>query len=777
MKYRENSIGFKIIFFTLCLVVFAVVNCSRVYSLPVINRIYGDNRYETSIKISEQNWDRADNVILVDGKGYADALCSAPLSKQLNAPIILINNEISDDVKSELVRLNAKKAYIIGGTGVISSKVETQLKDINIKYERIYGANRYETSIEIAKKLGLSKNVFVVSGNNFPDALSVASTAGIKDMPIILVGNKLNEVTSDFIEKNDIDKAYIIGGPNVVSEDIEKKFNKSERIYGEDRYSTNYKVISKFFEDEFDNVYIADGLNFPDALSGAGAAIKSESPIVLAGKNVNKDIVSYVKSNINTNSFINVLGGTSIISTTSAKLFSNEYTVCIDAGDGGRDTGVKAPNGILEKDINLKVALQLGNILKENGINVVYTRTTDKTLSDEERANIANLNDSDLLVSIHCNSFSNSSANGIETLYQNGSDVSKNLSNLIQENLIKITASVDRKAKTDTTHNLLKETYSPSSMVMIGFLSNTKERELLLNSDYQEKCASGIAQGIKEYIKEYGNLNKKIHSFKDIYETIDKGEEYKLPSTVTALMDDGSYEELNVEWNTTHVDTTKEGKFEYIGSINGCNKKIMLYLTIRDSSSDLGNSSDTPIICIDPGHGGYDPGAIGSGAQEKDITLKIGLKLGKILSDNGIKVVYTRTSDAVPWPPSEREDLQARCDIARENNADYFISIHCNSAVPTAHGIETYYSHLNNANNVSKELAQYVQEELIKEVSAVDRGVKDNVFYVNRNVDCPSILIETGFITNAKEGQLLKSDAYQSKIAHAIAQGILNYLK
>ena len=84
---------------------------------------------------------------------------------------------------------------------------------------------------------------------------------------------------------------------------------------------------------------------------------------------------------------------------------------------------------------------------------------------------------------------------------------------------------------------------------------------------------------------------------------------------------------------------------------------------------------------------------------------------------------------------------------------------------------------MNNNDDVSRELAQYVQSELIKELSAVDRGVKDNTFYVNRNVDCPSILIETGFITNAEEGKLLKSDDYQTKIAHAIAQGILNYLK
>lgn len=178
------------------------------------------------------------------------------------------------------------------------------------------------------------------------------------------------------------------------------------------------------------------------------------------------------------------------------------------------------------------------------------------------------------------------------------------------------------------------------------------------------------------------------------------------------------------------------------------------------------------VITLDPGHGGYDPGAIGpSGLYEKNVTLPIVLKVDKILEQNGVDVVYTRTSDNVSWPAEVGQDLQARTDISNNAGAKYFISIHANSSVSSAiNGIETFYF---NGNTEGQELANAIQKELISLTEFVDRGLKTANFYVLRNSDATSVLVEVGFISNPREEALLSRDDFQSKLAEAVAKGII----
>lgn len=95
--------------------------------------------------------------------------------------------------------------------------------------------------------------------------------------------------------------------------------------------------------------------------------------------------------------------------------------------------------------------------------------------------------------------------------------------------------------------------------------------------------------------------------------------------------------------------------------------------------------------CGDPGHGGYDPGAIGpTGIHEADVNLAVTLKIGKILQANDVMMSYTRESNDVPWPSNLNADLAQRCKIANDSGADIFFSIHCNSVNSTAKGSEIY---------------------------------------------------------------------------------------
>lgn len=177
------------------------------------------------------------------------------------------------------------------------------------------------------------------------------------------------------------------------------------------------------------------------------------------------------------------------------------------------------------------------------------------------------------------------------------------------------------------------------------------------------------------------------------------------------------------------------------------------------------------VIAIDPGHGGHDPGAVGNGYREKDIVLNVGLHLKKYLNDAGIEVVMTRATDVfIP--------LDERVSIAVNGGADTFVSIHMNSAgSSSAAGTETYYSTAGNYDRVqaSKKLTEFIQKRLLNELGTKNRGEKTAPFRVIHRNSLPSVLVELGFISNAREAQLIANN--QQDAAHAIYLGIVDYYK
>ncbi|WP_422448189.1 N-acetylmuramoyl-L-alanine amidase [Thermoanaerobacterium sp. DL9XJH110] len=169
-------------------------------------------------------------------------------------------------------------------------------------------------------------------------------------------------------------------------------------------------------------------------------------------------------------------------------------------------------------------------------------------------------------------------------------------------------------------------------------------------------------------------------------------------------------------------------------------------------------------IVIDPGHGGSDPGAVGpNGLKEAHVNLAVALKVAEKLRKAGVEVKLTRTSDVFI-------DLQPRCDIANSFGADYFVSIHCNSAgTPKARGTETYCYKLGGKGEV---LAKVIQAELIAATGRVNRGIKTANYYVLRRTNMPAVLTELAFISNPEEERLLSNPEFQEKFAIAIARGI-----
>jgi N-acetylmuramoyl-L-alanine amidase len=216
-------------------------------------------------------------------------------------------------------------------------------------------------------------------------------------------------------------------------------------------------------------------------------------------------------------------------------------------------------------------------------------------------------------------------------------------------------------------------------------------------------------------------------------------------------------------------------------------------------------------IVVDPGHGGHDTGTIGpTGLKEKDVVLDVALRLRKLLERNtGCEVIMTRRDDTfIP--------LEERTAIANEKGADLFISIHVNASRDrNARGIETYYLNFTSSPEAlevaarenatsqesvhqlqdlikqiamtekieeSQDFARQLQREVYTRVTKVsgaqrDRGVKKAPFVVLIGANMPSVLAEISFLTNPRDERMLKRPDYREKIASALYDGIVEYVK
>lgn len=171
------------------------------------------------------------------------------------------------------------------------------------------------------------------------------------------------------------------------------------------------------------------------------------------------------------------------------------------------------------------------------------------------------------------------------------------------------------------------------------------------------------------------------------------------------------------------------------------------------------------VVTVDPGHGGVDPGCGEEGTPEKEIALDISLMLRDMLEQAGVTVVMTRQKD-------ESVSLDRRAIIANDASSDLFVSIHCNSYEGEARGMDCYYYKSEQA----KELAQSILDEA-SSVGVNTRQIQKNNYQVLWDTDMPAVLVETGFLTDAEEAELLSDPDYQYSVAQAVAAAVIKALQ
>lgn len=306
----------------------------------LINRIKGENRFETSVEAAKALYPKAadlgakltattgdalaqngaKNVIIANGLRFPDALAGNGLTKYYDAPILLTNGTTIDPSVEKFIKdYEVKNVIILGGTDAVAGSVETSFEKQGLTTTRLKGENRYETAAAIAERIALFnegeiKEALIASGEDFADALVASVPAAVYGTPILLTAkNSVPAATAEAIKEFKVAKATVIGGDAAISDTTYGQLNiaTKERVYGTNRQVTSMKVADKFFP-QAGSAYVAGGMNFSDALVGGALAANKKAPILLTNeKELTKEVADYITTHKITD--VTILGGTAAV--------------------------------------------------------------------------------------------------------------------------------------------------------------------------------------------------------------------------------------------------------------------------------------------------------------------------------------------------------------------------------------------------------------------------------------------------------------------------------
>ncbi|MFV0406752.1 MAG: cell wall-binding repeat-containing protein [Propioniciclava sp.] len=257
-------------------------------------RLAGKDRYETAAAVSAQTTPAYQRtVFLASGTSFPDALSAGTDASAAGAPILLsAKTRLPATTKKELARIKPAEIVVVGGTAVLNDSVVKQAASAagNAKITRVAGDNRYATSAKLAERGAAPTTIFLTSGEAFPDGL-VAAPAAIelgKSRILLTAKKSLPAPIRSSLAAVKPTKVVVIGGTGAIWDTVVRDVRKAvpgvtvERISGSTRYETATAVAKKYWPAQTQTVFVASGLKFPDALSGAPAAGASQAPLLLS---------------------------------------------------------------------------------------------------------------------------------------------------------------------------------------------------------------------------------------------------------------------------------------------------------------------------------------------------------------------------------------------------------------------------------------------------------------------------------------------------------------
>jgi len=338
VKLRSGSIKKSLSLAAGIIVVVVMLTGGVFAEVDPIERLSGQDRYETAARIAERVYDQADTVIIARGDaagGYADGLAGNVLSGALDAPVLLTSPEFIPVATAEAVEtLGASRAIILGGESAVSAGVESGL---GIETVRVAGETREETAAKIAEmaagETSLAGFAFIVNSTAPADSLVVGPIAAAQNVPVLQVqANYIPETTREAIKALGINELVVVGGSGVVSHEVYSELGNLasvERVSGQDRYETSVAVAERFY-DTAANFIFAGGSDarLSDALAGGYLGAAYDAPVLYVSYTMTSSVENYFSRAVNTRVFI--LGGTAAVTAEMQKLISDMIQPAVD---------------------------------------------------------------------------------------------------------------------------------------------------------------------------------------------------------------------------------------------------------------------------------------------------------------------------------------------------------------------------------------------------------------------------------------------------------------
>lgn len=680
----------------------------------ITERIAGQDRIETAIGIAQKGWDTTETVILCELNDYPGSIAAAPYAASLDAPILLTGGQKLDSrVVDELERLQPQKAILIGGEALLATAIVEKLENLGIETERIGGANRYATSVLLAERL-YSDSLIIANGDDFPDALSAASYAGIAQIPIVLTSKKLPAEVLEYCQQIQPENIIVIGGEAVVPTESlsEHDLIITTRLGGENRYATNAKVVEHMQNVvESNDLFLASGVNFPDAIAGTVLAAKEKAPLLLTAiEDIPPDVYSLMRLHMKVEP---------PVATTS----SGQGKVTASGGLNLRDTPsisgkllLTIPQGASIDILGTQGQWYKTSYQKKNGwVSAAYVEVTQKYTQGKITANGGlNLRES---ASTSAEIIQTIPEGATITILTEGDEWHKvNYRGEIGWVFAEYVRILPSNGSVSGEIDL-----SPNGQVFI--LGGPSIISANAQNIIEGKATSGYAANLKDFPS--------------------------LPASLDEPEGPGSY------------DPTDEVLVDpFAGIPYYALEGMIIVIDPGHGGPDTG--------AIGPSYTLEKDNNLAISAYLRDILTEAGATV----------LMTRENDSAVADQYTQRADLEARVAFAKKNQADLFISIHNDyNSNPDISGTSVYYSTKCAKASQSAKLARALQDSIVSTVNTIDKKVRTADFYVIRHATMPAVLIEAAFISNPEEEQRLKNPIFQKNLATAIFHGIYEYVK
>ena len=290
----------------------------------VTTRLSGKSAFDTMEHISKTAFpDHSKYAVLATSESYWDALSASSLAGTLDAPVLLSKpHKLPEQTIRELKRLGVEKVYICGGEYALSSDIDAALQNINIATERVSGAWASDTADEVARHVPDSDTAFLATSWGYEDALSAASYAYAHKTPLFLANYHTSALDADTLatmQEKGVKTVYIVGGYDVVSPDVEAQLAdagiKALRIGGKTAYDTSALLARKLIAlgMHANNMALATGWGYTDALTGAALCGKNNAVLVLADDSNQTTVNGVVALYNDTIEHMYLLGGQNVV--------------------------------------------------------------------------------------------------------------------------------------------------------------------------------------------------------------------------------------------------------------------------------------------------------------------------------------------------------------------------------------------------------------------------------------------------------------------------------